>query len=143
MVTYVCDGSEKNGILGAGIVKEKQKNVETFHFTTHDTQTTKHHEYFALMKTFKLIEEKNEKQVLIYNDDRGLIRMINRKRKKPSMPLTQKLGNIVEQLYQRIQELEQKGYTLTLTSTIKPNNKSIYTYHQQAHNLSRAYLNKK
>lgn len=137
MAEYICDGSYRNDIVGAGIVKVTNETVNNFHFHTNlkeekQEKIIAHPEIYAIYKTLELVQLYNDKQVIIYNDDKGLINVLEAKAENNS-----KKKAWCSILFRKINQLRERDFDIQIKYINQLKEKH---YHHLAHRLSRKYL---
>lgn len=136
MNMYICDGSHKGNMLGAGVVKVSNKKVNTFHFH-YDLSIENDfncHEIFAIHKSLELIQLYNDKEAVVYNDDKSLIEVLQKAQKKTSK---EKYLVRCSLLLKKLDELKSKGFHVQIKHIKHLSNKE---YHSMSHSLSREYI---
>lgn len=120
MTYYVCDGSMKNQIVGAGVVRVDGKKVRTMSFYGKMKKKNEINcEEYAVIKTLELATQRNETAITIYNDNLSE----NPPRKKKIIAFFKKQGIKI--------------------SILHPKSLKNPSYYEMAHNLSRIYLTTK
>lgn len=136
MVVYACDGSCKNRTLGAGIVRDKNREKETFNFRKiAEDRWLQIHEHYALVETLNLIERFSDKEAIIYNDDEELLKRINNDepinaQDNPILTATE------NKLFTRIKDMRENGYSISIILGSLSGIKDLET----AHKLARSYM---
>lgn len=137
MIEYYCDWSYTKYLkkAGCGIVRKKGKEIEIISRMTTHKSWFRWHEEFAVYQTLLVVERRQEKEVVIFNDDHGLIdgiHYVRTKTKKISNRLFKKIAPIL----QKTKELEEKGFVIYFES--KKDTESLFI--KLAHKYSRSYL---
>lgn len=129
IVEYVCDGSHKGNMFGAGVVKVFGKSFQTFHFNQNlkEKNVFVCHEIFSIYKTLELIEEHKTKNAIIYNDDSGLLNSFKKG----------KSSNRFRLLTKKLNALYALGYNIEIKHVNNLKNKD---YYKTSHKLSREYM---
>lgn len=137
MIYYYCDGSyrEKFNIVGCGIIRSERDTIEKIFRSTTENEWFQFYEAFAVYQTLLYIEEKQEKEVTIYNDDIALIRVICN-RKETDTKISEKLLLQIQPIFRKIEELEENGYHITVQHKKDKDTPLM----RITHNLSRSYL---
>lgn len=137
MIEYVCDGSERRGVFGAGVVRIANE-VDTYTYMARNGEVRRHlFEQYAVLKTLEIVERFGDKQATIYNDNIGLIETFASFQDKFTKVSEKKKQNITLFLPLFLR-LKKKGYIITIRHTSEFQRKQ---FHQLAHGLSRTYIN--
>lgn len=137
MITYTCDGSTKRRYVGVGVVRREGNTIKKYDFNfISEGKWLNIHEQKAIDETLNLVEQFNDKHVLVFNDDIGLIERIKHMKLKENYE-NQILEKIETNLLKRISTLQKKGFNLTFES----DKNNIYIEDlDSAHHLSRTSL---
>lgn len=140
MIEYYCDGSykEEEQTVGCGIIRKKEDEIEIFSYVTKEENWFGSHEVFAIYQTLLLVEEKQEKDVIIFNDGKRVLEAIYYKsfwNEKISNNILQR----VDPLFIKLKKLRKKGYNIRLKYKKDKNS----NFMRMAHKLSRSYLSDK
>ena len=112
MITYICDGSSKKRNIGVGIVRRSGDSVKTYEYKgIAKDRWLNIHEQVAINQTLNIIERFNDRKVVIFNDDMGLVERIRQKRLLKYYE-NNILKKVERKLQQRIRLLTESGFIL-------------------------------
>ena len=137
MIQYYCDGSykEEEKTVGCGIIRKEEDEIEIFSYMTKEETWFGSHEAFAIYQTLLLVEEKQEKDVIIFNDGKGVLEAIHHKSLRDKK-VSNRILEIVKPLLIKLKKLGKKGYNIQLKHKKDKNS----TLMRMAHHCSRSYL---
>lgn len=130
-IIYVCDGSKRSGMFGAGIVRYMpERSLNYFSFDRKiNYKGSSEHEEFSLIKTLEKILEYGDCNAVIYNDSMTLVDSLNNKSQYESILFNEARKHLIK--------LKRMGYKIKIRHTNELDKKELLSI---AHKSSRSYL---